>query len=75
MKLLSAISIELVPMPERNTHNIHQSFIIIWDPQSPQEFFFTFIHGYIGMHCCNKNTISIRKACSSSNFYLGNAKS
>jgi hypothetical protein len=35
MKLLSAISIELVPMPERNTHNIHQSFIIIWDPQSP----------------------------------------
>jgi N-acetyl-beta-hexosaminidase len=25
MKLLSAISIELVPMPKRNTHNIHQS--------------------------------------------------
>jgi len=35
MKLISAISIELVPMPKRNTHNIHQSFIIIWDPQSP----------------------------------------
>ena len=35
MKLFSAISIELVPMPKRNTHNIHQSFIIIWDPQSP----------------------------------------
>jgi hypothetical protein len=22
-------------MPKRNTHNKHQSFIIIWDPQSP----------------------------------------